>query len=97
MTFEEMMSTIETTLEADASWWVEEGEEEGTVIHLTLEDFAGFDENWNEVERELTAPEAVETFLAMLEAQCQLKVGDFYKDYCFEGFEIIVGYASYDI
>lgn len=97
MTFDEMMTTIETTLEADASWWIEEREEEGLVIHLTLEDFEGFDEQWHEVEREFTSPEAVEAFLAMLEAECQVQVGDFYKDYCFAGFEVIVGYASYDI
>ena len=92
MTREMMLTAIET-LGADASLW----DEEDYCLDVTLEDFEGFDADWSEVDREYDDEEAVEAFLEMLEAECSSREGDFYVVYHFEGFDVRLGYASFDI
>lgn len=65
-------------------------------LHVTIEDFDGFDEDWSEIDREYNE-EAVEDFVEWLEAQAQEVEGDYYKYYHLEGVVVCVGYASYDI
>lgn len=65
-------------------------------LHVTIEDFDGFDEDWSEIDREYNE-EAVEGFVEWLEAQAQEVEGDYYKYYRLEGVVVCVGYASYDI
>jgi hypothetical protein len=92
MTREMMLTAIEA-LGADASLW----DEEDYCLDVTLEDFEGFDADWSEVDREYDDEEAVEAFLEMLEAECSSREGDFYVVYHFEGFDVQLGYASFDI
>ena len=91
MTREMMVAAIEA-LGADASLW-----EEGEVLDVTLEDFEGFDDDWSEIDREYDDEEAVDAFLEMLESECVSHEGDFYVVYHFEGFDVRLGYASFDI
>ena len=91
MTYEMMVTTLEA-LGEDVSYSVQDG-----FFRVTLEDFEGFDDDWSEVEREYDDPEAVERFEEMLEAECSSQEGDFYVVYHFEGFDVQLGYASFDI
>ena len=68
----------------------------GAEFHITLNDFEGFDEDWNEVEREYADPEMVDALEELLEQADEVE-GDYYRAYRFEGFSVVVGYASYDI
>lgn len=70
---------------------------EDYCLDVTLEDFEGFDDDWNEIMREYDDAEAVDAFLEMLEAECSSCEGDFYTVYHFEGFDVRLGYASFDI
>ena len=92
MTREMMIAAIEN-LGADASMY----DFENGTINVTLEDFEGFDDNWSEIDREYDNEEAVNAFLEMLEAECSSKEDDFYTIYHFEGFDVQLGYASFDI
>ena len=65
-------------------------------LHVTIEDFDGFDEDWSEIDREYNV-EAVDGFVEWLEAQAQEVEGYCYKRYHLEGIVVCVGYASYDI
>ena len=67
------------------------------IYRLTLEDFEGFDEYWHEVEREYDNEEAVNALLNWLETNCAEQREDFYTYYIFSDFQVIVGYASFDI
>ena len=91
MTYEMMMRTLES-LGADATYYGN-----GHVIRVTLEDFDGFDSDWSEVFRDYDDEEAVESFLRMLEEESTSSEGDFYEVYHFDGFDVCLGYASYDI
>lgn len=64
---------------------------------LTYNDFDGFDEHWNEIEREYDNEDAVDALEDWMNEHCTSKVGDFYVDYIFPGFTVQVGYSSYDI
>ena len=92
MTREMMLAAIEA-LGNDASLW----DEEDYCLDVTIEDFAGFDEDWCEVEREYDNEEAVDAFLEMLDTQCVSREGDFYVTYHFNGFDVQIGFASFDI
>lgn len=91
MTREMMMEALKA-VEADVSYEEEEG-----VFEVTIEDFEGFDEDWCEVIRKLDDVEAVNAFIKMLEAECSSFEDDFYVVYHFEGFDVQLGYASFDI
>ena len=65
--------------------------------HLTLEDFEGFDDDWNEVEREYENEEAVDALLDWLEAHCTGQDDNLYIHYVFSDFQLTFGYASFDI
>lgn len=92
MTREMMMKVLEG-LGSDVSLW----DKEDYCLDVTLEDFEGFDEDWSEIDREYDNPEAVERFEEMLETECLSQEGDFYVVYHFEGFDVRLGYASFDI
>lgn len=92
MTREMMLTTIKA-LGTDASLW----DEEDYCLDVTLEDFGGFDENWCEIDREYDNPEMVDAFLKMLKAECTSWEDDYYIVYHFVGFDVRLGYASFDI
>jgi len=91
MTREMMMEALKA-VEADISY-----EEEEDVFEVTVEDFEGFDENWCEIIRKLDDAEAVNAFIEMLRAECSSFEDDFYVVYHFEGFDVQLGYASFNI
>lgn len=91
MTFEKMLKAIDK-LGKDASCDVTDDE-----IHVTLNDFAGFDESWREIFRKYDDKEAVESFEKMLKEECLSYDGDFYVEYIFDDFVVILGCASFDI
>lgn len=67
------------------------------MIHLTINDFEGFDNNWNEIMRDYDNPNAVDALLDWLNANCVSKVNELYTTYSFDGFAVHLGYASFDI
>lgn len=89
----EMLMAMLMGLGEDASYDVRA---DGSV-HVTLEDFEGFDDDWHEVDREYDDESAVESFVEWLESASLSHEGDFYCVYHFEGFDVVLGYASYDV
>lgn len=69
---------------------------DGTYV-LTIEDFNGFDEDWNEIEREFENDEAVNALLAWLNANYTKRNANLYVHYIFPDFQLTVGYASFNI
>lgn len=66
-------------------------------IGLTINDFEGFDEDWNEVDREFVDADAVEEVLEWLEENADSVDGDFYYYYHFGEIVVEVDYTSFDI
>lgn len=91
MMLREMMKEYLDSL-VDVSY---EMDEDG--FDVVIEDFNGFDEGWNEVMREYENPEAVAQFEQMLQNECLSAEGDYYRIYHFDGFDVQLGYASFDI
>jgi hypothetical protein len=92
MTKEQIIEVM-NSLGEDVTYW-----DYDNVLHVTLEDFAGFDENWNEVDRDYDNPEAVNDFLIMLEDSCHVYDNDgLYELYRFDDFDVKLGCASFDI
>ncbi len=67
------------------------------TYYLILNDFEGFDRNWRSNERDYDNEEAVNTLLNWLEANCVERNVDFYFHYTFPDFQLLLGYASFDI
>ena len=63
-------------------------------IHIDIDDFVGFDDDWNEEYREYSKPELVERLEEVFE---EFGDGDFYNSMELEGQVFILGYTSYDI
>lgn len=66
-------------------------------VHVTVQDFEGFDEHYSEIERELDDEQAVDAAQEQLEASAVAVSGDYYCYYEFEGFTVVWGYESMDI
>lgn len=64
---------------------------------VEFDDFEGFDDDWDEVMREYDNPIEVEALENWLEEQCESQEGSLYVMYHFEGFDVEVGYSSFDI
>ena len=67
------------------------------TINLTIDDCEGFTEEWSEVAREFDNPKGVEEFLEFLASTCKSMEQDFYTTYNYDGFNVVVGYSSFDI
>lgn len=89
----EMVVEMLNALGEDATYFVSKDGD----IHVDFQDFEGFDEDWNEVEREYDDEEAVDAFFERLEAEALEVSGDYYRYYKMNGFTIVIGYASMDI
>ena len=92
MTKEKMISIIED-LGNDASLW----ENPNWTLEITLQDFEGFDDEWNEVDREYDNQNKIDDFFKILNTECISKEIDFYTTYHFKNFNVEIGYASDDI
>ena len=64
---------------------------------ITFCDFEGFDEDWEEVMRDYADEMGVEALQEWLEEHCVSQEDDFYVVYHFEGFDVQVGFTSFDI
>lgn len=95
MTILEMMTKLETI--GDASIRVRDAREGGKLYYVTMEDFLGFDEEWNEIDRDYADETLVDDFLDALTEQAIRIEGDFYRTYYFDGYMIRLDFASYDI
>ena len=68
------------------------------AIRLTVNDFEGFNADWEEVMRDLDNPQGVQELLGYIATNAlESDTDTLYKRYEFEGFSVIVGYGSYDI
>ena len=65
-------------------------------IHVTIDDFAGFGDDWEEIYNDIDE-EQIDSILETLDKECVKKDDDFYVDYCFDGFKVCVGWSSFDI
>ena len=65
-------------------------------LDVTVEDFEGFDEDWNEVFADID-DDAVDEMIKWLESHCDSHEGDFYHYYTFADLVVCLGWASYDI
>jgi hypothetical protein len=91
MTYEMVMELL-ATAGADLEVFALDGE-----ISVTVQDFAGFDDSWREVDRELDDEDLVDSVQEQLEAMALSADGDFYRYYEFDDFTVVWGYASFDI
>ena len=71
--------------------------DEDKIVHLTIDDFAGFDEHWNEIFRKYDNPKAVKALTIWLLENCLSWEDDYYIIYHFNGFDVQLGYTSFDI
>ena len=68
---------------------------EDNFLDVTINDFEGFDEEWNEILRECVNAQAVENVLDFLnQFNCK---GGLYKVYQVDELLVQVGYTSFDI
>ena len=89
----ETIYTLLTRLETseDATWYEHDGH-----FDVTLEDFAGFTADWEEIDRPYADPEMVEAFFEVLDTADSTDE-DFYCTYYFTDCSVCLGFASYDI
>ena len=66
-------------------------------IRVEFQDFEGFDDDWNEVDREYDDEEAVDAFFEYLEDKALEVSGDYYRYFKMDGFTVIIGWASMEI
>lgn len=91
MTREKIIDMIKD-LKNDATYFEYKG-----IIHVDLNDFEGFDENWDEQFREYDNVDGIKNFLNILEKEALEIDEDYYTTYKFDGFSVKLGYTSYDI
>lgn len=89
----EMIIAMLEEMTEDVDYYVRHN---GTELIITVEDFEGFDDDWSEVMRDYDV-EAVERLIEWLEEHCVSEEGDLYSYYHFEGFDVQLGYTSFDI
>lgn len=69
----------------------------GDTIHATIQDFAGFDSSWREIEREFDDADAVDAFIEWCEDTADTYTADMVTDFHFGSITLWLGYASADI
>ena len=89
----EMVMELLATAGDDVSVYVHA---DGTRIDATVEDFEGFDDDWDEIEREADE-DLIESIEERLEEQAVSAYGNYYRYFEFDGFTVVWGYASFDI
>ena len=92
MTIEMMKEQLEALCK-DISFWEWDDENQ---LAVTVEDFEGFDEDWDEVYADID-DDAVEKMIEWLESHCDSHEGDLYHYYTFGDLVVCLGWASFDI
>ena len=88
---EKIIEKLET-IKTDIEYYVSKNE-----IEVIINDFEGFSEGYEEIERELEGSEKVEKILEWLEENAEEVEGEYYHYYHFGDIVVKVGYASFDI
>ena len=94
MMFDEMMVMLRNCEKHDVEYNVVDG-----GVHVMVHDFDGFDEHWNELEHEWADEEAFDVFCEWCEEHCVEQDMDYYVSdvYRFDGFDVVVEYASAEV
>ena len=92
MTIEMMKGQLNALCE-DISFWEWDDENK---LDVTVEDFEGFDEDWDEVYADID-DDAVDKMIEWLESHCDSHEGDLYHYYTFGDLVVCLGWASFDI
>lgn len=92
MTIEMMKEQLNALCE-DISFWEWDDENK---LDVTVEDFEGFDEDWDEVYADID-DDAVEKMIEWLESHCDSHEGNLYHYYTFGDLVVCLGWASFDI
>ena len=92
MTIEMMKEQLNALCE-DISFWEWDDENK---LDVTVEDFEGFDEDWDEVYADID-DNAVDKMIEWLESHCDSHEGDLYHYYTFGDLVVCLGWASFDI
>ena len=66
-------------------------------LNIDFNDFDGFDDEWNEVEREYTNENLVNKILNYIETNATLIKDSLYKTYQLDDKTIVIGYTSFDV
>ena len=69
----------------------------GGYVEFTVNDFDGFDADWNEVDHEFKDEALVDEILDFLKNACDYCKDDFYRKYYFGDAVVELGFSSYDI
>ena len=67
------------------------------VIHVDIDDFVGFDDDYNEIFRDYTDPDGVDKLLDYLDKYALYTKGELYTIYYLQDCIVKVGYTSFDI
>lgn len=90
----EMMKKQLMTLCEDISFWENTDK---NMLGVIVEDFEGFDEDWNEVFTDINE-DAVNTMIEWLDEHCDSHdSGCFYQYYTFGNLVVCLDWESYDI
>lgn len=90
----EMMKKQLMTLCEDISFWENTDK---NMLGVIVEDFEGFDEDWNEVFADINE-DAVNTMIEWLDEHCDSHdSGCFYQYYTFSNLVVCLDWESYDI
>lgn len=103
MTYTEMINLLESAGE-DVTFYTGidyEMKEAVKTIEITFEDFEGFEDDWNEIEREYDNPELVESIINFIEEKNDWNFNDWYyffeDETCETCFKVYISFASEDI
>ena len=66
-------------------------------LNIDFNDFDGFDDEWNEVERKYTNENLVNKILNYIETNATLIKDSLYQTYQLNDKTIVIGYTSFDI
>lgn len=91
MTRDEVMALLATMGNDATVYTMQDG-----TIDVTIEDFEGFDDDWDEIYRDYDV-DTVDHVYDTLEAAAVLVTGSLYTTFDMGGFNVAWGYASYDI
>lgn len=66
-------------------------------LNIDFNDFDGFDDEWNEIDREYTNENLVNQILNYIETNATLVKDSLYQTYQLDDKIIVIGYTSFDI
>lgn len=69
---------------------------DGDTLYITVNDFSGFDDNWNKISRDYDE-QGVRDLMDILADLCNKHTNSFYHVYYFDYFTVRLGFASCDI